>query len=171
MAEIWDLYTIQRCPLGTTAVRGQALPEGAYHIVVTVWVVCPGRGVLLTLRHPEKPVYPNTWENTGGSVLAGETSLSGACRELFEETGITAKEEELQFLQTHVAGSALMDTYLLCRDVDTASLTMQRGETVAVQIASFARLRQMAANGALAAPIAQQFYKLENVLERATGTP
>ena len=33
--------------------------------------------------------------NTGGSVLAGETSRQGAVRELKEETGIGVSEEEL----------------------------------------------------------------------------
>jgi len=39
------------------------------------------------LRHPNKKEYSNYWENTGGSVLSGETSKVGAIRELFEETG------------------------------------------------------------------------------------
>ena len=40
--------------------------------------------LLLTKRHREKP-FGGLWECTGGSVVAGENSLSGAKRELQEE--------------------------------------------------------------------------------------
>ena len=52
----------------------------------------------MTLRDKAKPVYPNCWENTGGAVLAGETSLEGALRELREETGLAAQPEALRLL-------------------------------------------------------------------------
>ena len=85
--EKWDLFDRERRPLGRTQERGQPLEPGCYHLVVAVCVV-DGRGhMLLTLRDKAKPVYPNCWENTGGAVLAGETSLEGALRELREETG------------------------------------------------------------------------------------
>ena len=55
-----------------------------------VWVVNSLGDFLLTLRSPEKEASPGCWENSGGAVVAGETSLQGALRELGEETGIQA---------------------------------------------------------------------------------
>lgn len=167
MREAWSLIDAARTPLGTTVLRGDELPEGAYHIVVAVWVACPGKGLLLTLRHSKKEVYPNTWENTGGSALAGETSAQAIKRELFEETGIRAREDEFTLIASEFRESAIVDTYLLIRDVDAQNVVLQAGETLAAQVATLGRVRQMAANGALAKPIAQQFYKVEEILENA----
>ncbi|AUD14346.1 hypothetical protein CW734_12755 [Planococcus sp. MB-3u-03] len=50
----------------------------------------------MTQRDPAKPL-PMLWETTGGSVITGESSLTGALRELEEETGLLARPEELRF--------------------------------------------------------------------------
>ena len=78
--------------------RGEPLPQGWYMVIAAVWVVNKRGELLLTLRSPEKKEYPNTWENPGGAVLAGETSKQGMVRELREETGIMAEESQLEFL-------------------------------------------------------------------------
>ena len=88
--ELWDLYDKDRTPLHRTHPRGTPLPEGAYHVAVIVVVVNSKGQVLLTRRAPEKDACPGWWENTGGSVLAGETSLQAIQRELREETGAVA---------------------------------------------------------------------------------
>ena len=88
--ERWDLYTQDRKLTGQTMVRGEAIPAGLYHLVVGIWTINSQGRVLLTLRHPNKEVYPNTWENSGGAAKAGESSLEAAQRELEEETGYRA---------------------------------------------------------------------------------
>lgn len=40
------------------------------------------------------------WTNPGGHMEPGETPVQGACRELFEESGIKAKPEDLEHLAT-----------------------------------------------------------------------
>ena len=80
MAELWDLYDITRKKTGAAVERGQTIPDGSYHLVVSVWIRNRHGEFLLSQRHPDKP-YPLYWECTGGSVLAGESSLEGAVRE------------------------------------------------------------------------------------------
>ena len=80
--ELWDLYDKDRRPLGRTHQRGLPVPPGAYHLAVIVVILNPKGEVLLTRRAPEKDACPGWWENTGGSVLAGETSLEAITREL-----------------------------------------------------------------------------------------
>ena len=92
--ELWDLYDKDRRPLGRTHQRGLPVPPGAYHLAVIVVILNPKGEVLLTRRAPEKDACPGWWENTGGSVLAGETSLEAITRELREETGLAARPEE-----------------------------------------------------------------------------
>ena len=37
--ELWDVYDINRNKTGKTAVRGEGLPEGGYHLVVHVCII------------------------------------------------------------------------------------------------------------------------------------
>jgi len=128
--EYWDLYDAQLRPLGRTHRRGEAMEPGAYHLGVDVWVINSKGEILLTLRAPEKDALPNEWENTCGSVLAGETAIQGAMRELREETGIVAGAEELREFARRRTGDTHLFTYLLRRDVPLTSLVFQPGETV-----------------------------------------
>ena len=85
MPELWELYDGEKRPTGKTMLRGQPVPEGYWHIVVGIWTVTADGRLLLTRRHPDK-AWGLQWENTGGSVVAGEDSFHGALRELREET-------------------------------------------------------------------------------------
>ena len=88
MPELWDLYDIDRRPLNRTIQRGEALPEGTYHLAVGIAVFNTKGDILLTQRAQVKSRYPGCWEIPGGCAQAGETSLEAACRELREETGL-----------------------------------------------------------------------------------
>lgn len=95
MPELWDLYDIDRRPLNRTIQRGEALPEGTYHLAVGIAVFNTKGDILLTQRAQVKSQYPGCWEIPGGCAQAGETSLEAACRELREETGIVVQPGEL----------------------------------------------------------------------------
>ena len=98
MSEIWELVDGQKCKTGILHERiySDLIPKGLFHIVVEIWTKTPDGRILLTQRSPEKPM-PLLWECTMGSVLVGEESRDGAVRELAEETGIIAKQEDLIF--------------------------------------------------------------------------
>ncbi|PRX29336.1 isopentenyldiphosphate isomerase [Orenia metallireducens] len=163
--EKWDLFDENRRPLNKTHNRQDQMITGEYHIAVEVWTVNSKHEILLTLRHPEKKHYPNFWENTGGSVLAGERSRMGAKRELFEETGITTDEDELFLLGTRREETAFFDTYIVRKDILIADLTMQEGETAAAQWVSIDRLDEMIKTGAVAAPVAERLAPLRKKFE------
>ena len=88
MPELWDVYDAQRNRKPGSHVRGTPLAPGDFHLVVEIWTFTPDGRVLLTLRHPDKH-FGGKWECTGGSVVQGEDSLTGARRELLEETGLS----------------------------------------------------------------------------------
>lgn len=89
--ELWDLFDENRRFLYKQHNRQEPLAPGHYHVVVVVCVVNSKEEILVTLRHPAKETYANCWENTGGSVLAGETSRQGAVR---EQSGSLRKKPE-----------------------------------------------------------------------------
>ncbi len=86
--EIWDLYDRERRLTGETHIRGDALPEGRYHLVVHVWIRNSRGQWLISQRSASRPAFPLKWECVGGSVTAGEDSLTGALREAQEEVGV-----------------------------------------------------------------------------------
>lgn len=164
--ELWDVLDAQRRPLHRTHVRGTPMKKGEYHLVVFVWIVNSRGELLLTKRSPEKETYPNLWENTGGSALAGETSLQAVRRELFEETGISAQEDELHFLGSCIGRTWISDTYLLRRDVPLEDIRFQPGETCDARWVSWQELEELIAQELVARPDVDRLRALEPVLKR-----
>ena len=163
--ELWDLLDESRRPLGRTQRRGAPMRPDEYHVVVEIWTVDDGGRILLTLRAPEKEAYPGKWENTGGSILAGETSRQGAVHELFEETGISAAEDELDFWETVQRPSVFLDTYLLRRNVPLSDLVMQACETVSAKWVTLPQIAELIVRGELAEPVRERFLCLRSRLE------
>ena len=96
--EVWDLYDEQGQKTGETWERSRAreIPEGKYHIVCDILIRHQDGDFLLTLRDPNKDIYPGCLEaSAGGSALAGETPEDAACREMLEETGLKADQLKL----------------------------------------------------------------------------
>lgn len=162
MAEYWDLYDENRALMGKTHQRGIGLPEGTYHVVVSVWTVNQDNKILLTLRSATKPLFPNRWENTSGAVQQGENSKDAAMRELVEETGIKSLDSEMSFLGTAVKMDSFVDIFLVRKDLDPSSITLQDGETTDYKWVSYQELKQIDEQGKLAFPL---FPQLQAVFE------
>ena len=154
--EIWDLFDSNRQPLFRTLQRGSKKKPGEFHTVVEVWTIDRAKNILVTLRDPSKEMYPDKWENTGGSALSGETSLQAAVRELQEETGIIATQEELTLLGTCREDEAFFDIYILHRDIPANLLTMQAGETVDAKWVTLNQLDTMISDQTLALPVGRR---------------
>ena len=144
--EFFDLYSVNRQPLGRKVMRGAPIPHGEYHIVVQVMTINNKGEILLTQRVPEK-TSGGKWECSGGCAVAGETSREAALRELFEETGIRADENEIDLEWTLTTDSMLRDFYILEKDVPLSALHLQSIEVCAAKWVSFERLCEMARCG------------------------
>lgn len=134
MLEMWDLYNEKREKTGKILPRGVLVPKGLYHLTVSAWIVNGQGQYLLSQRHPQK-AYPLCWECTGGSVLAGEDSLSGAVREVREELGIILNQSKAKMIY-HTRREETQDFYdvwLFHADVDISEIDMQETEVVGVQ--------------------------------------
>lgn len=129
MAEFWDIYDKNRNKLGRLHERGLPINSGEYHLAVEVWVKNSKSQILLTQRHPDKP-WGCYWECTMGSVIAGEDSLSGAKRELIEETGINVKDEQIVLLGTMTYKDWIVDTYIVKLDTPSYDLKLQDEEVI-----------------------------------------
>ena len=90
-----DIYDENRRPTGRLHRRGTRWHKGEFGLVVCVWVYDGKGNLLLTRRAPQKS-FAGTWENSGGAAKAGETSRQAIARELYEETGIKARQERFR---------------------------------------------------------------------------
>jgi isopentenyldiphosphate isomerase len=93
MGELWDIYDSQKRKTGKIHEKGTPFKEGEYHIAVHAWIINDKNEILLTQRKFDD-IFPGMWEPTAGSILAGETSLEGARRELEEELGIKMRQND-----------------------------------------------------------------------------
>lgn len=167
--ELWDLLDRQGNPLGITHVRGEELPKGAYHRTVEIFTVNSHGELLVTLRDPDKETYPDMWEITGGSVVAGEDSLTAAIRELQEETGIARTSAQMIFLMTNPGTTALMDIYLTFCDAAISELTLQAGETVDAKWVTFGEFERMINEGVVPEPVYRRYHAAKNLLAEKIG--
>lgn len=164
--ELWDLYDEKRRPLGRTIERGRALNPGEYHLVAAIWTADKDGHLLLTKRSPEKEFFPNEWENSGGAVLAGETSAEGTVRELQEETGIRVTEQDLILLGSCREENYHVDTYLVLLGASKPAITLQKGETADYKWVSFEEYERMADGSEVIDPAVRQTLPLLNRMKK-----
>lgn len=129
--EIWDAYYRDGTLAGIDLIRGQAVPDGLYHIICEVLVKHTDGDYLLMKRDLRKPVYPGYYEATaGGSALKGEDKWDCIRRELREETGILCEEfQQVGYLIMDEIHS-IFYSCVCVTDCDKQSITLQDGETI-----------------------------------------
>lgn len=150
MPEYWDLYNRQLIPLGRVYERDdkKRMPKGEFHIVVNILSINREGRILITKRHPDKN-YGDRWEISGGSVLAGEKPLDGAVRELFEETGLKAKPQELRYMGQIIReqSGCVHNFYLYEGDFCEDDIRLQQGETTDFRLVFPRKIERMAESG------------------------
>lgn len=150
--ELWDVFDIRRRPLGKTHPRGVPLPQGEYHLIVLVMLQNDRGEFLITRRAPTKG-FPNMWEFTGGSALAGDDSLSSALREMREETGIELDPSNGHIIAQEQAWSdAFGDIWLFRQNFDVDKIVLQEGETTAAKTATRQEILRMIEAGEFIPP-------------------
>ena len=163
--ELNDIYDKDRQLTGRVHRRGTPWQPGEYGLVVCVWVY-DDRGRLLLTRRAKEKSFAGTWENSGGAAQAGETSRQAIARELFEETGIKAGEEEFVLLDTGRDRSTHFDFYCLKRNVPLEKIVLLPGETDAAKWATFDEVHAMIRRNQICKIISRQFLRQKQDLLR-----
>ncbi len=146
--ELWDVYDKNRQKTGQTAVRGEGLPEGGYHLVVHVCILGSDGRMLIQQRQPFKHGFSGLWDvSCGGSALAGENSPQAAMREASEEIGV---ELSLEGVRPHYSVSfdeGFDDWFVVKSDPDISALKLQYEEVRAVRWATEQEIFEMMDRG------------------------
>lgn len=140
--ELWDAYDKDfRKIQGITLIRGEAIPEGTFHLVCDV-IVRHTDGSYLLMQRDKRKHLGGMWEATaGGSAIQNESPLECAARELQEETGITS--DNLVEVGRVRSRDTIYVEYLCVTDCKKDSVTLQEGETSAYKWVSRMELVSM----------------------------
>ena len=124
--ELWDAYDINLNKIkDKTLIRGEAVPDGMYHLVCEV-IVKHTDGTYLLMQRDKNKHHGEYWEATaGGSALQGENPLECAIRELREETGIN----ETNLVELGRVVHSIYVDYIVITDWDKSNIILQQGET------------------------------------------
>lgn len=161
--EFNDIYDRNRRRTGRLHLRGTRWRRGEYGLIVCVWVYDGKGNLLLTKRAPEKS-FPGTWENSGGAAKAGESSRRAIARELYEETGIRAAEEDFELLESRRDRDAFFDFYCLKNNTPIEQIVLQEGETTDAKWVTFDQIHQMIKRRDICRVISKQFLQQEKML-------
>ncbi len=142
--ELWDAYDIHGNLFpGKILVRGEAIPEGCFHLVCDI-LVRHADGTFLLMQRDACKYLGGLWEaSAGGSALLGETPADCARRELQEETGIIAGHMQELGRVVHHGHHALYVEYLCVTNQDKDSVQLQEGETQGYRWVDVATLASM----------------------------
>jgi len=159
--EYWDLYNKDRIKLNKTHLRGQKLNSGEYHIVVNIWIINNGK-ILLTQRHENK-TFPLKWECTGGSVISGEDSFTGAMREVEEEIGIKLNKNNVKLIHSIIREDDIKDIYLFNENINIEETLLQENEVIDIKWVTKNELFEMKNNNEIAEPNYEDIKLLEEM--------
>lgn len=163
MKEYWDLLDENKQPLNMTHQRGKPIPKGCYHEVVQIWTMNHHHQLLVTQRDWNKP-WGGYWEITAGSVLAGESVMEGALRELEEETGIKASPEELHYLGYVQENDSFYESFFLMKKLNMKDIHLQENETCNARFISYETLQEMIQKKLLAEPIIRRYQSIQELI-------
>ena len=167
--ELWDLYTKDRFPTGKTMVRGEKMPQGVYRIVVHICIFNEKGEMLIQQRQPFKKGFPDMWDvSVGGSAIAGETSAEAAEREAREELGIELSLAAVMPRMTVNFSEGFDDIYVIEKNVDISTLTLQYEEVQAVKWAKCEEILAMIDSGTFI-PVGKKLIELLFALREYSG--
>lgn len=148
--EYWDIYDKNKNKTGKIIQRGQLMEENEYHLIVHIWIK-NSEGNFLIQQRSEKVKNPLVWSATGGSVVAGEDSYTGALREVKEELGIDLSKENGYLFDSSIYEEDNQkywcDTYLYFIDLDITTLNLQIEEVKQVKYEKMDVIKSMMNNG------------------------
>jgi 8-oxo-dGTP diphosphatase len=130
--ELIDVYNVRHEKLNYTKERG-TLEKGEYQLTCLIWIVNDEEKILLQQRASTLKHSPNIWGATAGAALAGDTSLTGALRELKEELGIDVPKEEMIFIGSYQRIDDFVEIWLCKKNINIEELTINQDEVKTVK--------------------------------------
>lgn len=147
--EYWDIYDKDGNFTGRKKGKYEKWDKDEYHLATEVWVINSKKQILIQQRSEKCQLLPGIWALTTGRVVSGETTRQGCIRELKEELGIEAKEEECNLVKSLLKNrlGMIWDIYFLRKDVELEDVTLQTEEVSRVKLVNTYEFRDMLKEG------------------------
>ena len=147
--EYWDIYDKDGNFTGRKKGNYEKWDKDEYHLATEVWVINSKKQILIQQRSEKCQLLPGIWALTTGRVVSGETTRQGCIRELKEELGIEAKEEECNLVKSLLKNrlGMIWDIYFLRKDVELEDVTLQKEEVSRVKLVNTDEFRDMLKEG------------------------
>lgn len=147
--EYWDIYDKDGNFTGRKKGKYEKWDKDEYHLATEVWVINSKKQILIQQRSEKCQLLPGIWALTTGRVVSGETTRQGCIRELKEELGIEAKEEECNLVKSLLKNrlGMIWDIYFLSKDVELEDVTLQKEEVSTVKLVNTDEFRDMLKEG------------------------
>ena len=148
MAEIIDLYNVDRELTGKTAMRGEPLADGTYRMVVHVCIFNSKGEMLIQRRADDIVRWPSYWDiSVGGGASAGDTSRQAAERETAEELGLNIDFSDKRPVITVNFSDGFDDFYTVEMNISLDDLHLQKEEVADARWASRKEIEEMIDDG------------------------
>lgn len=147
--EYWDIYDKDGNFTGRKKGKYEKWDKDEYHLATEVWVINSKKQILIQQRSEKCQLLPGIWALTTVRVVSGETTRQGCIRELKEELGIEAKEEECNLVKSLLKNrlGMIWDIYFLRKDVELEDVTLQKEEVSTVKLVNTDEFRDMLKEG------------------------
>ena len=167
MVELWSVLDENGNATDRVHERGKPMNTGEYHLEVSVWIENGKGEYLISQRSPNK-TFPNMWECTGGSAVAGDDSLTTALKEVKEELGIILEPHSGRIIQHQLPCSTigchgLIDVWLFRQSIDISTIILAPDETCNAMWASRDEINRMIDEGTFI--MCGQFANVEELFE------
>lgn len=144
--ELVDIYNNKHEKLNYTKGR-KDLGNGEHRLSCFAWIINSKDQILVQQRVEDTKNCPNMWETVSGGAEAGDTALSGTIREIHEELGIKANEEDMEFIGSYKRFNDFVEVFLLKMEVDVSDLVLQSDEVQNAKWVEIEEYQQMIDDG------------------------
>lgn len=155
-----DIYNKRRESMNYFKERGK-MEEGEYSISVHVWIL-NGENIWIQKRSADKKIFPNLWEQSGGGVISGETSLNAVKRETQEELGIPLRDDEITYIGSYTRVKDIVDIWMVQNKISHKNIKMQREEVSTIKSVTFEEFDKMIEKGEVVPTINPSYDLLKN---------
>lgn len=109
-----------------------------------------------------KKLFPKLWEQSGGGVLTGETSLRAVKRETKEELGLDIQDEEITYIGSYTRVKDIVDIWLVQRAISKDKIILQDEEVANIKNVTFEEFDKMIENKEVVPTINPSYNLLKN---------
>lgn len=162
--ELVDVFNKRREKLGYTRERGK-LDKNEYRISVHAWLLEEDK-LWIQQRSNEKKIFPGLWEQSGGGVIQGETSLEAVKRETIEELGLEIQDDEITYMGSYTRVKDIVDIWLIQRPFSKDKIILQEEEVENIKKVTFEEFDKMIENGEVVPTINLSYNLLKNYFNR-----